>query len=55
MLSAQRNLFDAELSLATTCRQQLVAVVQLYKALGGGWSRKRGGENELASTTHKAG
>ncbi len=39
MLTAQRNLFDAELSLATTRRQQLVAVVQLYKALGGGWSQ----------------
>jgi multidrug efflux system outer membrane protein len=38
VLTAQRNLFDAELSLVNTRRQQLVAVVQLYKALGGGWS-----------------
>lgn len=37
VLVAQRNLFDAELALATTHRLQLVSVVQLYKALGGGW------------------
>ncbi|MGE3154871.1 MAG: efflux transporter outer membrane subunit [Nitrospiraceae bacterium] len=38
VLTAQRTLFDAELSLARTRRTQLVSVVQLYKALGGGWS-----------------
>lgn len=38
VLIAQRNLFDAELSLTSTHRLQLVSVVQLYKALGGGWS-----------------
>ena len=38
VLTAQRNLFDAELALARTRRAQLVSVVQLYKALGGGWS-----------------
>ena len=37
VLIAQRSLFDAELSLATTRRLHLVSVVQLYKALGGGW------------------
>jgi multidrug efflux system outer membrane protein len=37
VLTAQRSLFDAELALAKTRRNQLVAVVQLYKALGGGW------------------
>lgn len=37
VLEAQRQLFDAEISLTTTRRDQLVAVVQLYKALGGGW------------------
>ena len=37
VLIAQRNLFDAELSLASTRRFHLVSVVQLYKALGGGW------------------
>jgi multidrug efflux system outer membrane protein len=38
VLTAQRDLFNAELSLARTRRNQLVSVVQLYKALGGGWS-----------------
>lgn len=38
VLTAQRTLFDAELALARTRRAQLVSVVQLYKALGGGWS-----------------
>jgi multidrug efflux system outer membrane protein len=38
VLTAQRSLFDSELALARTRRTQLVSVVQLYKALGGGWS-----------------
>ncbi len=38
VLTAQRNLFTAELSLADTRRAQLTSMVQLYKALGGGWS-----------------
>jgi multidrug efflux system outer membrane protein len=38
VLIAQRNLFDAELALTGTHRLHLVSVVQLYKALGGGWS-----------------
>jgi multidrug efflux system outer membrane protein len=37
VLIAQRNLFDAELSLTSTHRLHLVSVVQLYRALGGGW------------------
>jgi multidrug efflux system outer membrane protein len=38
VLVARRNLFEAELSLTGTRRLHLVSVVQLYKALGGGWS-----------------
>ncbi len=38
VLTARRNLFDAELALTETRRLQLVSTVQLYKALGGGWS-----------------
>jgi multidrug efflux system outer membrane protein len=38
VLIAQRNLFDAELALTGTHRLHLVSIVQLYKALGGGWS-----------------
>ena len=36
-LDADRDLFDAELRLAQTKRNELLALVQLYKALGGGW------------------
>jgi multidrug efflux system outer membrane protein len=36
-LDADRNLFDAELNLAKSRRDELLTVVQLYKALGGGW------------------
>jgi multidrug efflux system outer membrane protein len=37
VLEAQQQLFPAELNLARTQRDQLLAVVDLYKALGGGW------------------
>lgn len=37
VLDAERNLFTAELALTQVQRQELVAGVQLYKALGGGW------------------
>ena len=37
VLEAQQQLFPAENSLAQTELNQLLAVVQLYKALGGGW------------------
>jgi multidrug efflux system outer membrane protein len=36
-LDADRDLFAAELNLAQTRRNELLALVQLYKALGGGW------------------
>ncbi len=36
-LDADRDLFNAELTLAQTRYSELVSVVQLYKALGGGW------------------
>lgn len=38
VLVARRNLFEAELGMTATHRLHLVSVVQLYKALGGGWS-----------------
>jgi len=50
VLTAQRNLFDAELALAKTRRGQLVSMVQLYKALGGGWSPISGPEAETLPT-----
>src|SRR5215469_3822416 len=38
VLDAQQQLFPAETTLAQVERDELLAVVQLYKALGGGWS-----------------
>ncbi len=37
VLDADRQLFTAELDLASVQLDQLLTVVQLYKALGGGW------------------
>src|SRR6202008_1171029 len=36
-LDADRDLFAAELNLTLTKRDELLSLVQLYKALGGGW------------------
>lgn len=38
VLQAQQQLFPAEVALAQTRRDELTAVVQLYRALGGGWN-----------------
>jgi multidrug efflux system outer membrane protein len=37
VLDAQRNLFQGELDLARLRQQELATIVQLYRALGGGW------------------
>jgi multidrug efflux system outer membrane protein len=37
VIDAQQDLFPAELLLARTRRDQLIATVVLYRALGGGW------------------
>src|SRR5690606_3616957 len=37
VLDAQRNLFQGELDLVQLRQQELAAIVQLYRALGGGW------------------
>lgn len=52
VLVAQRNLFDAELALASTHRLQLVSVVQLYKALGGGWHAYSPGATSSTTPEH---
>ena len=38
-LDADRDLFDSELGLAQTRRNELLTLVQLYRALGGGWQQ----------------
>jgi multidrug efflux system outer membrane protein len=37
VLDTERQLFDAELFLAQSQRDELLAIVRLYRALGGGW------------------
>jgi multidrug efflux system outer membrane protein len=37
VLDAERSLFDSELTLADARRDRLLAVVEAYRALGGGW------------------
>jgi multidrug efflux system outer membrane protein len=37
VLDTERQLFDAELALAQAQRDEVLAVVRLYRALGGGW------------------
>ncbi len=38
VLEAQRGLFDAEVALSQSQLAEMVAAVQLYKALGGSWA-----------------
>ena len=37
VLDAQRRYFDAQIGLSNAVRDEHLALVQLYKALGGGW------------------
>lgn len=43
------------MALAKTSRNQLVSVVKLYKALGGGWAPKNAEEQRTTATTQDAG
>jgi multidrug efflux system outer membrane protein len=38
VLYNEQELFTAELGLAQARRNELLSVVQLYRALGGGWT-----------------
>jgi multidrug efflux system outer membrane protein len=55
VLDAQRELFNAELSLTRAQLGVLGAVVQLYKALGGGWAREPEAMPVAASTGEPSG
>jgi multidrug efflux system outer membrane protein len=39
VLNAQQQLYPAQLDLAQTRLHEILSVVSLYKALGGGWNR----------------
>ncbi len=49
-LLTQRDALDAQLELVETKKQQLTAVVDLYKALGGGWRAQD--ESEIAKSNY---
>jgi multidrug efflux system outer membrane protein len=55
VLDAQRQLFDAELALVQVQRQYLAAAVQLYKALGGGWSPQESGREQPVAAAIQTG
>ena len=38
VLEVERSLFEAELSLSDLTENQLSSMIQLYRALGGGWN-----------------
>ncbi len=52
VLEAQQQLFPAELDLARTERDQLLAIVSLYKALGGGWQQESKSASTNSETRH---
>lgn len=39
LLDAQRKYFDAQIGFSNAVRDEYIALVQLYKALGGGWGQ----------------
>ncbi len=55
VLIAQRSLFVTELALADTHRLHLTSIVQLYKALGGGWSPGEGGRAQSGAAMRSGG
>jgi multidrug efflux system outer membrane protein len=57
VLEAEQQLFPAQAALAQTQRDQLIAVVNLYKALGGGWSKTENvaQAEPASSSSHQSG
>lgn len=51
VLDAQRNLFQGELDLARLRQQELASIVQLYRALGGGWTPSQAPGGNAAPTS----
>lgn len=49
VLDAQRQYFDAQIGLSNAVRDEYVALVMLYKALGGGWQTGTMAEREAST------
>jgi multidrug efflux system outer membrane protein len=50
VLTAQTGYYNAQLSLVSTRLARLASLVDLYRALGGGWIRKTGDTPRPADT-----
>jgi multidrug efflux system outer membrane protein len=48
VLDNERQFFTAELDLARARRDEVLAVVQLYRALGGGWQSEHSTQRAAA-------
>lgn len=46
VLDAQRSYFNAEIDYSNAVRDEFLAIVDLYKALGGGWSIPQDGDKD---------
>jgi outer membrane protein, multidrug efflux system len=55
VLEAQQDLFPAEISLAVTELNRRIVVVQLYRALGGGWNLQKPADWAAPGSQHGAG
>ena len=53
VLTAQRGLFSSQQQLASSTAQASVNLVQLYKALGGGWETMEPSSTQVASAPHR--
>ena len=54
VLDSDRSLFDAQLAQSAVERLELVSIVNLYKALGGGWPGPQVDESTVAEATPAA-
>lgn len=50
VLDAERSQFDSELAASSTERERINSIVQLYKALGGGWTTTESDLNSSPTT-----
>jgi outer membrane protein, multidrug efflux system len=53
VLDSERQFFDAELGLVRSNRDELLAIIRLYRALGGGWQDEQ--QTRAASSTGEQG
>ena len=55
VINADRDLFTAELSLSAAHLNTLLSLVQLYRAVGGGWQPEQPGKSVPSGTLHDTG